>query len=677
MSILNGDIHSSLIHTLPDSFGFVMEEMDYVPLDAGMEVIWKSDDAVLFAGCREKLIAYKLQEGKLIELSALSLWGSIRQCALNGNLLAATAREEGVYLIDVSNPCAMRLLKRLDTLELATGVCLYGNLCLITNRHAGIEVWDVSSPSDPRYLSSFLCGEAQSVFMDRHCAYVGDWMNQKLHIIDLSTPEQPIKLAEVCVDGFADGVWVEDGKCYVATGHNSRLLKNRTAYWQQSYVTPQMLNDGFGCGHGLSCFDVSDPAHPEFISRLAFPPLFTGHPDTWRVTVSGRFAYCADTNNGVFVVDISDPFQMKITAHRKLGLLPPDANPLSPRYAAASAAVPGNGVVLSIGPQTGLHVLRFDEAVPAKAPSYISLNAPKATPEPFFVCKGPVHALVSWDERLIAACGSDGLYILSEDGKILNHKATANAVLDVQLLPPYLLSAEGCDGIGVYLLDATEGFRFIKHLCIPHASVRQLAVSMDYNCLALEIGTSRIAYVNHLIEAVESNASTLSPVTFVAHGPLYSRHLVSPFFKEFFAAMPLTSGYTWFRVDKEQVIELPFACDHECCPIEEGIAVGHDLIYAVNRKHLYILRHPSDALDETTHVSVPGAKLTGQPQVCGSKLLLLNRIHQTVECLDITSPSMPVQSGTWRVPGPPLHAIEHNGIIFLACGHAGLVKLHE
>ena len=104
----------------------------------------------------------------------------------------------------------------------------------------GVETWDVSRPEQPEYCASFWAGEAQSVCVDGDCAYVGDWMNRRVFIYSIRNPREPQLLSTFQVNGFADGVFVRDGLCLVASGHHSAALKNRRKYHDYPQV-PALL----------------------------------------------------------------------------------------------------------------------------------------------------------------------------------------------------------------------------------------------------------------------------------------------------------------------------------------------------------------------------------------------------------------------------------------------------
>ena len=157
-----------------------------------------------------------------------------------------------------------------DTVEFATGLAISGNILFVACRHYGVQLIDVSVPSAPRHLSTVRTGEAQSVVARNGYLYTGVWATSEVVTVDVRDPWNPVITARTPLDGYGDGVDVEGDMLYVATGHHSRETPRK-----------QQGDPGFGRGHGLELLDISDPAHPRWVSRVKFPPLYEIGNDMW------------------------------------------------------------------------------------------------------------------------------------------------------------------------------------------------------------------------------------------------------------------------------------------------------------------------------------------------------------------------------------------------------------
>lgn len=215
-----------------------------------------------------------------------------RQIALSGNVACIAARSHGLYLVDVADPAAPKQLSRYDTVELATGVDAAGPVCFVAMRVFGVECVDISDPENPRFLSRGQTSEAQSVFYDSGRVFAGDWAAGQVTILDVSNVRAPRRIAAHPLTGYGDGVAVRGDLCLASTGHHAKTgpKENRQ-----------------NNGHSINLIDISNIRKPRTISSFPFPPFFSRGNDFWTVRFSGEIAVAADSHNGVFLVDISDP----------------------------------------------------------------------------------------------------------------------------------------------------------------------------------------------------------------------------------------------------------------------------------------------------------------------------------------------------------------------------------
>lgn len=239
--------------------------------------------------------------------------GDLRQIVVCGNTAFITAREDGLFIVDVSDPARPEIIARYDTIEFATGIDVEDGFAFIACRWFGVEIVDISDARNPKHISVMRVGEAQSCEVSDGYLYAGAWAQRRVVICDVRNPAAPKKVAAVQLDGRGDGVCVRNGILYAAMGHHQPGAS---------------LGDdpGYGAGNGMEIYDVSDPAQPKRLSRVRFDwRYYYGYPDTWRVKLSFPYAYLYHTHNGVFVFDVSDPkspkelAQIRITHYRTQG----------------------------------------------------------------------------------------------------------------------------------------------------------------------------------------------------------------------------------------------------------------------------------------------------------------------------------------------------------------------
>jgi hypothetical protein len=312
-----------------------------------------------------------------------------------------SARESGLFVVDVRE-ATPRLITHYDSMELATGVAVAGKVLFIAQRHFGVELVDITDPEHPRHLSTIRTGEAQSVAYHEGLLYTGVWGTSEVVTADVRDPLQPRIVSKVPLDGYGDGLAVHEGKLFAATGHHSRA----------PHRNPD--DPGYGLGHGLEIFSLVDPAKPKFLGRVKFPRFYSIGFDMWDVQVTGTTAFVADTHNGMFVVDVSNPTAPKTIARTEL----PKPSAKSPH----ADFVGGFGLVqdciYAAGGGTDLHVIEArglaqpvhedPGAAPVIRPRPLSADIHTYRPD------GQVHSVVTHGDVAVAACGSAGILDVSD-----------------------------------------------------------------------------------------------------------------------------------------------------------------------------------------------------------------------------------------------------------------------
>ena len=122
--------------------------------------------------------------------------GNARQIEILGSIAVITAREDGLWLFDISLP-KPRLLCHYRTVEFATGIALYGNLALVSCRQYGVQILDISDPVNPLHISLVRIGEIQSAAVSNGILYGGAWGEMKVVVVDIHDPAAPKVLSEI------------------------------------------------------------------------------------------------------------------------------------------------------------------------------------------------------------------------------------------------------------------------------------------------------------------------------------------------------------------------------------------------------------------------------------------------------------------------------------------------
>ena len=130
-----------------------------------------------------------------------------RQLALREDGFAfVSARENGLWIIDVRNPAHPEVISRYDSVEMATGVEVDGNLIFLGNRVYGVEIVDGSDLRRPRHISLYRTPESQSVRKAGQLLFSGEWYAGEIRIADVRDPVFPRESACIRLDGYGDGI---------------------------------------------------------------------------------------------------------------------------------------------------------------------------------------------------------------------------------------------------------------------------------------------------------------------------------------------------------------------------------------------------------------------------------------------------------------------------------------
>ena len=277
----------------------------------------------LYAVLGNKLCTYDISDPRTpVKLSEVSARGN-RQMVASSKYLFLSCRARGVQIFSLKNPASPREVGHFFPSELATGLSLSGDVLAVTLRIYGVEFYDVSNPEKVEYLGKMSAGEAQSAtFFGNRKIVIGDWGRQMRAVIaDVSDPCRPKVVGNAKLDGQGDGTFVSGNYLYCATGGNSQIK---------------------GGGHGLEIFDISNLKKPRRTGKVKFTRKVTAMPDWWQVIVANNTALVADTENGVYVVDVSNKSRPSIVKNVKI---PGDS---------ASQIASGDKVVYVSGHRSGL-----------------------------------------------------------------------------------------------------------------------------------------------------------------------------------------------------------------------------------------------------------------------------------------------------------------------------------
>lgn len=396
-------------------------------------------------------------------VSTLSGLGNVRRIVrVNDETIAVASRQNGVFLIDVSDKSNPNVLDRYDSLDTANDICIAGNIMVVMDRYFGFEFVDISNPSNPQYISH--------VYNEKECyrgtisgqyLYVSCWATREVEIYDISDITSPVLVNSLPVDGYCGETFVENNTIYIASGYKT----------EDSNIS---LGDfGYGTGNGLTIYDISDPEDPMWKSTIKCDgSMFTYAWDDWSVQVSNGYAYFTTSYDGIYVYDVSDSASPKRMGHIKYVyrageseeyvdrtsqdgyVFPYDAT----EYICAanwSIALSDGYIYFGIENQgIGIQAVDYSKTVSINDTvfDYIWDEADDQESTELFDVILPNYDVFAVDEYTDGGVlvGTDvGILILDSEMNIITQYETAETVRDIIYKDGYIYSAE-YDSIGVY-----------------------------------------------------------------------------------------------------------------------------------------------------------------------------------------------------------------------------------
>ena len=658
-------------------------------------------------------LLYALQGRSLVILSpepvgaptlvgTLAGLGNLRQVAVRGTTAFVTAREDGLFVVDVADPARPRLAAHYDTVEFATGIDVRDGFAFIACRWFGVEIVDVSNPCCPRHVANVRVGEAQSCVVCGGFLYAGAWEERRVAICDVGDPSSPQQVATVPLGGRGDGVAVHDGVLYAATGHHR----------PGSSLHPD--DPRYGTGNGMDVYDVSDPRHPRRLSRVEFGwRFYYGWPDTWRVVISHPYVYLCHTYNGVFVLDVSAPESPQLLAqiriplragepgYRELSVASPNGVrppllPFDPKekvYSPVCGLVATEGRLYLAGLFSDLHLFRDDrlarEASP-RAPAGLLSHARRAGQAPADLgalrerlapvarglahCRpeGQVYAAAEADGNVYAACGSAGIQVFDRELRSREAYPTAGFAMDVQIVGDSLFAAESSEGLAWYRIRDTRLELVARHRCA--GPVKQVRISPDGRYAVLQAGGA----VYEIVDIADPARLRTVRTERGWGGLIYYRQLCNGFVDGRYICGTWCAGRTFLLdLGGEQPLAMPDVTgilpDMETggyCPCGPYALLTREGGYT-----LFAPGHSGSCEDLPVHRLPGGQGFRGKPTCRDGLLVACDRIGGEVTFVDVSRSQAPRLLCRFVGEGNPDCAFVGDESILLPMGYGGLFRL--
>mgnify|MGYP001067475834 CR=1 FL=1 len=594
--------------------------------------------------------------------------GATRQIEVQNQVAYITSREDGVFIVDVRNPRKPQLLCHYDAIEVATGMDVSGDVMFVACRLYGVEMVDVSDPEKPRHLSTARTGEAQSVEVRNGYAYVGVWGSSELVVVDVRNPRVPKITARCPLDGFGDGVAVRGEHVYVATGHHARARKKSR---------PAEGDAGYGRGHGLEIFRITDPASPTFVARIKTPPFYRIGNDMWGVKIAGDYAFVHDTHNGLFVVDVSNPEKPSFVAHRQLGY----TGVRMPKYM-GTRRLPGfvgglalaDGTIYAAGGWSDLHVVAAPGlAKPCRREPDKAPVIPPFRPEPnprFHVYRpdGQVRAAALLGEVAVVAAGSAGVCLvrLSPELVELKRYPTEGFAMEVKALGDRVYVAEERGGLSIWRHTGGGALSLEGRYAPPNRIVKDVVVPSPGKYAVVQVGMATLEVVD-----VSKPAEPNRVFRDAGHGFVY--HLGEDLIdRRRVCVLSQLGGLRWY--DLYGAAQPGFSGLQYVHRLGGGgtVPFGDKRLVTYGGGLLPVAPGERRPPSELGVRRIPEGRLVGKPVLDGKRLYVADARFGDIHIIDISDVDKPVLVEHFNLPGNPARLVLHHGALVIPNGYEGL-----
>ncbi|MBQ8758968.1 MAG: hypothetical protein IJZ20_04665 [Clostridia bacterium] len=591
--------------------------------------------------------------------------GNARQIEIVGNTAVVTAREDGLFLFDISDTVPL-LLCHYRTVEFATGVALWKSFAFISCRQYGVEVIDIRNPQKPLHICLIRCGEVQSATVSEGFLYCGVWGKMQVVIFDIRDLSNPVKATEIPLNGRGDGVHVKDGILYAATGQHARGIVN----------TADENDPCFGMGNGVEVYDVTNPYEPKKLKETRFEKAHCLSFDMWEAAIYGDTLV---VNNSVLGVYGLEPD----TLETKFRLMPPAVSDKSDAVTGVTSAGGDIFVATACGGVFAYRNLRIGDELPNTTG-----DCPAIKPHPFkydgfgatakVVYSGifPVlSATVIGDYIALALC-EDGVHLLDKETLSLKFKITTKGkAQDVKAYGNVLFVAEEASGIEAFAICDGKVEK-ISEIAFDRQAY-QLAVSKSGRYLLCICGSTDLHMLN-----VSDIGNIKELYGYKTRHPLYGNNLAENCLSD--GTMVLFCHRTGL------VFTNPDCGDREFHTVEYtakvnfcGYCAGHGI--ETDGEHIFYTRDGGLAVishkdaDKTPIESVPFHKdekaFNGLLTICNGILAASSRFDGKIYIVDLKDIEAPKIIAKLATNASPSKAVFTDKRMLVPCGRMGLVEL--
>ncbi len=201
--------------------------------------------------------------------------------ARRGNLACLASRDEGLAIVDLSDPTAPTIVGT-DVSEPAADVAMSPGIAYVTGEY-DLRVVDLSDPSAPTTVGRLEGLWGTSPWGSQVMVSTGDVVllgtYEHFHVIDASVPTRPRLIGSLEIEGGVAGIVVHGQFAFAAGGSSMRTIDladpsdpvivatTPDAGGRSMTIIDNALYAGGGTAYGFHVIDITDPLAPSIVGR--------------------------------------------------------------------------------------------------------------------------------------------------------------------------------------------------------------------------------------------------------------------------------------------------------------------------------------------------------------------------------------------------------------------------
>lgn len=605
-----------------------------------------------------------------------------------------TAREYGVYFIDVSDKENPRVISTYDAGDMPMCVTVSGTYAFFTDQNNGVEIVDFSDMENPEYVSTIADGnEAVTCFVSGSYLFVSSWTGMEVNIYNISNVADPELVSTVEADGYVFDVFVDGDYLYL-----SNSLYSISGIWHEG-----AYGCGYGSGNGVEIYDISDIESPEWVSNVRIDGRYFSQAatDDFDIYVSDGILYFSQSENGLYVYDVSDPYRPTRLAHYtfEAGEDEDRSGYDNDAYIypykseteyneAITDFVCVDGAIYASGYQTGIFRVERDECVyESAAQENDSLSVDFDAVEEINVklagydvttyeCDGVVYAVREYEDRYYLACGYGGIEIIDEDLNLISRTETDGAVKDIRVTDGYVYAAEGSEGVVIYEIYGDSLVPVGSFVTEETAACSSIEVSSDGRFVLAQFSSTDM----RLIDAQTKTAPVeVSGIELPVNGTMSYRNICDGLVDDRYIGYFTSQEIVWLdtQANNSEGIEIYSQSDNPYYTFSMGLAAYEEYAIILAGENYIFLTPDSASSDDFVVYTISDETVTGKISAVDDVLMVSNASNASFELITLKTVEELVLSKSVSLNDSPYTMVKSDDIILIPCGHAGLVVLTD